>query len=140
MQKPSGHLHKTAIRVDPPLLEEGKKSIKEAEKVLDEAKGEYDKLKDKAQDLEFKFKAAARRSRHAREQRGEAEDSYYIAAKNARKAMRHAENIQREASQAAAKQAAMDRYNEVVSAANKAASEGKKDTGDKKVEHTTKTA
>jgi hypothetical protein len=31
-QKPSGHLHKTSIRVDPPLTPDGKKSIKDAEK------------------------------------------------------------------------------------------------------------
>jgi len=99
MQKPKdrGHLHTTSIRVDPPLTNEGKKSIEEAEKALDDARQEYDKLHDKAQDLEFKFKSAARISRHAREQRGEGEDAYYIAAKNWRKAARHAENLVREA-------------------------------------------
>lgn len=121
-QKPSGHLHKTSIRVDPPLTADGKKSIKEAEKALEEAKREFDILKEKAQDLEFKFKSAARISRHAREQKGESEDAYYIAAKNARKSARHAENLAREAQQAAAKQAAHDKYNEVISAANSAAS------------------
>lgn len=119
-QKPSGHLHKTSIRVDPPLTADGRKSIAEAQKALDDAKKEYDTLKDKAQDLEFKFKSAARISRHAREQKGEAEDSYYIAAKNARKTARHAENLAREAQKAAAKQAAHDKYNEVVSNANAA--------------------
>jgi chromosome segregation ATPase len=122
MQKPSGHLHKTSIRVDPPLTPDGKKSIEEADKQLDDAKKDYDKLKEKAQDLEFKFKSAARISRHAREGKGEAEDAYYIAAKNQRKAARHAENLAREAQQAAAKQAAHDKYNEVISTANNAAS------------------
>lgn len=121
-QKPSGHLHKTSIRVDPPLTTDGKKSIEEAEKALNEAKTDYDKLKEKAQDLEFKFKSAARISRHAREGKGEAEDAYYIAAKNQRKAARHAENLAREAQQAAAKQAASDKYSEVISAANSDAS------------------
>jgi hypothetical protein len=121
-QKDSGHLHKTSIRVDPPLTPDGKLSIKEAQKALEEASVEYGKLKEKAQDLEFKFKSAARISRHAREQKGEAEDAYYIAAKNARKAARHAENLAREAQKAAAKQAAHDRYNQVISAANSAAS------------------
>lgn len=131
-QKPSGHLHKTSIRVDPPLTSDGKKSIEEAEKALNEAKTDYDKLKEKAQDLEFKFKSAARISRHAREQKGEAEDAYYIAAKNQRKAARHAENLAREAQRAAAKQAAHDKYNEVISTANNAASAKKDD--DKKSE------
>lgn len=120
--KPSGHLHKTSIRVDPPLTSDGKKSIEEADKALNDAKKDYDKLKEKAQDLEFKFKSAARISRHAREGKGEAEDAYYIAAKNQRKAARHAENLAREAQRAAAKQAAHDKYNEVISAANNAAS------------------
>lgn len=79
-------------------------------------------MKEKAQDLEFKFKSAARISRHAREQKGESEDAYYISAKNARKSARHAENLSREAQQAAAKQAAHDKYNEVISAANTASS------------------
>ena len=48
VQKDQGHLHKTSIRVDPPLTADGKKSIEEAEKVLDESKKEYDKLKNKA--------------------------------------------------------------------------------------------
>jgi len=99
-QKSDAHLHKTSIRVDPPLTADGKKSISEAEKALDEAKKEYGVLKEKAQDLEFKFKSAARISRHAREGKGEAEDAYYIAAKNARKSARHAENLHREAQQA----------------------------------------
>lgn len=125
-QKPSGHLHKTSIRVDPPLTTDGKKSIEEAEKQLNEAKTDYDKLKEKAQDLEFKFKSAARISRHAREGKGESEDAYYIAEKNQRKAARHAENLAREAQRAAAKQAAADKYNEVISTANAAASAGTK--------------
>lgn len=54
-------------------------------------------MADKTQDLEFKYHAAQRRSKHAREARGEAEDAYYIAAKNARKSARHAENLAREA-------------------------------------------
>jgi hypothetical protein len=90
---------------------------------LNDAHKDYDKLKEKAQDLEFKFKSAARISRHAREGKGEAEDAYYIAAKNQRKAARHAENLAREAQRAAAKQAAADKYNEVISSANKEASE-----------------
>jgi hypothetical protein len=125
-QKPSGHLHKTSIRVDPPLTKDGKKSIEEAEKALNDTKTDYDKLKEKAQDLEFKFKSAARISRHAREQKGESEDAYYISAKNQRKAARHAENLAREAQQAAAKQAAHDKYNEVISNANNASSAGAK--------------
>lgn len=125
-QKPSGHLHKTSIRVDPPLTTDGKKSIEEAEKQLNEAKTDYDKLKEKAQDLEFKFKSAARISRHAREGKGESEDAYYIAEKNQRKAARHAENLAREAQRAAAKQAAADKYNEVISTANAASSAGAK--------------
>ena len=90
---------------------------------MNDAHKDYDKLKEKAQDLEFKFKSAARISRHAREQKGEAEDAYYIAAKNQRKAARHAENLAREAQRAAAKQAAADKYAEVISSANKEASE-----------------
>jgi len=43
--KYAGHLHETDMRVDPPLLEEGKKSIAEAEKVLEEQKTTYDKFK-----------------------------------------------------------------------------------------------
>jgi len=124
-KKPSTHLHKTSIRVDPPLTTDGKKSITESEKQLDDATKDYDKLKDKAQDYEFKFKSAARISRHAREQKGEAEDAYYISAKNQRKAARHAENLAREAQRAAAKQAAHDKYNEVISNANTAASASK---------------
>ena len=38
---------------------------------MNDAHKDYDKLKEKAQDLEFKFKSAARISRHAREQKGE---------------------------------------------------------------------
>lgn len=90
---------------------------------MNDAHKDYDKLKEKAQDLEFKFKSAARISRHAREGKGESEDAYYIAAKNQRKAARHAENLSREAQRAAAKQAASDKYNEVISSANKEASE-----------------
>lgn len=102
---------------------------------MNDAHKDYDKLKEKAQDLEFKFKSAARISRHAREQKGEAEDAYYIAAKNQRKAARHAENLAREAQRAAAKQAAADKYNEVISSANKEASEkaaAKKDAAPQK--------
>jgi len=36
-KKPSTHLHKTSIRVDPPLTTDGKKSISEAEKQLNDA-------------------------------------------------------------------------------------------------------
>jgi hypothetical protein len=122
----SHHLFKTSIRVDPPLTADGKKSIAEAEKTLDEAKKEYDTMADKSQDLEFKFKASARRSRHAREGKGEAEDAYYIAAKNARKSARHAENLARESQQAAAKQAASDKFGEIISAGNKEASDKQK--------------
>jgi len=45
-----GHLHETDMRVDPPLTDEGKKSIALAEKQLEEAKKDYDVKKAKAQE------------------------------------------------------------------------------------------
>ena len=117
----SGHLHETDMRVDPPLTDEGKKSIKEAEKVLEEAKVDYDKKKAKAQELELAFHAASRISKSAREERAKAEDRYYVASKAARKASRYADNMEREARTAAAKQAAHDKYAEVVATSNKEA-------------------
>jgi hypothetical protein len=118
----SGHLHATTIRVDPPLLDEGKKSIAAAEKELEECKVDYDKKHFKAQEKELAFHAASRVSIAAREERAKAEDRFYIASKAARKAMRLAENLQREARLAAAKQAAADKYAEVISSGNKDAS------------------
>lgn len=98
-----GHLHETDMRVDPPLLDEGKKSIAEAEKVLEETKADYDKKKKIAEEKELAFHAAARVSKAARENRAKAEDRYYIGSKAARKAMRYAENMEREAKFAAAR-------------------------------------
>lgn len=118
-KKGSGHLHETDMRVDPPLLEEGKKSIAEAEKVLEEQKAQYDKFKHIAVEKELAFHAAARVSKAARENRAKAEDRYYIGKKAARKAMRYAENMAREAMWAAARQAAADKFNEVIATANK---------------------
>ena len=118
----SGHLHETDIRVDPPLLPDGKKAIAEAEKDVEEAKKDYDVKHAKAQAQELAFHAASRISKAAREERAKAEDRYYISSKGARKAARLAENLEREARLAAAKQAAADKYAEVISAANKEAS------------------
>lgn len=119
-KKYDGHLHETDMRVDPPLLEDGKKSIAQAEKTLEEQKEDYDKKKKFAEEKELAFHAASRVSKAARENRAKAEDRYYLASKEARKAMRYAENMQREAKMAAARQAAADKYNEVIAAANKA--------------------
>jgi len=121
-KKGDAHLHETDMRVDPPLLDEGKRSIAAAEKELEERKTEYDKFKKFAEEKELAFHAAARVSKAARENRAKAEDRYYIASKAARKAMRYAENMEREAKFAAARQAAHDKYNEVIAAANKEAS------------------
>jgi len=117
----SGHLHETDMRVDPPLLDEGKRSIAAAEKELEERKAEYDKFKAIAMEKELAFHAAARVSTAARENRAKAEDRYYIGSKAARKAARYAENMEREARWAAARQAAHDKFNEVMAAANKEA-------------------
>lgn len=116
------HLHETDMRVDPPLLDDGKKSIAEAEKSLEDAKEDYDKKKKKSEEKELAFHAASRVSKAARESRAKAEDRYYISAKAARKAMRYAENMEREAKFAAARQAAHDKYNEVIATANHQAS------------------
>ena len=64
-----GHLHETDIRVDPPLLEAGKKSIAEADKQLEEAKADYDVKKKKAEEQELAFHASSRISKAAREER-----------------------------------------------------------------------
>lgn len=113
------HLHETEMRVDPPLTAEGKKSIAEAEHALEEAKADYDHKKAKAQELELAFHAAARISKSARDERAKAEDRYYVAQKASRKASRYADNMQREAQSAAARQAAHDKYAEVVATSNK---------------------
>jgi hypothetical protein len=120
-KKFDGHLHETDMRVDPPLLDDGKKSIAHAEKTLEEQKEDYDKKKKFTEEKELAFHAAARVSKAARENRAKAEDRYYLASKEARKAMRYAENMEREAKMAAARQAAADKYNEVIASANKAA-------------------
>jgi len=117
--KSDGHLHETDMRVDPPLTDEGKKSIALAEKQLEEAKKDYDVKKAKAQEEELKFHAAARVSKAAREERAKAEDRYYIASKSSRKAARYAENMEREQKSASARQAAHDKYAEVIAAANR---------------------
>jgi hypothetical protein len=104
-------------------LEEGKKSIAAAEKELEECKVDYDKKHAAAQEKELAFHAASRVSIAAREERAKAEDRYFIAGKAARKATRLAENLEREARLAAAKQAAADKYAEVISAGNKASTE-----------------
>jgi len=102
-KKFDGHLHETDMRVNPPLLDDGKKSISAAEKVLEEQKADYDGKKKAAEDKELKFHAASRVSKASREERAKAEDRYYIASKEARKAMRYAENMEREARFAAAR-------------------------------------
>jgi hypothetical protein len=128
-----GHLHETDMRVDPPLTDEGKKSIAAAEKALEESKTDYDKKKATAQEHELKFHAAARVSKAAREERAKAEDRYYISSKGARKAARYAENMEREAKTASARQAAQDKYQEVIAAANKEATAKENATSKKKV-------
>ena len=118
-KKFDGHLHETDMRVNPPLTDEGKKSISVAEKTLEEAKADYDKKKAGAQEMELKFHAAARISKASREERAKAEDRYYIQSKDSRKAARYAENMEREAQFAGARQAAADKFQEVVANANK---------------------
>jgi hypothetical protein len=110
------------MRVDPPLTDEGKKSIAAAEKTLEDSKEDYDKKKVIAQSKELEFHAAARISKAAREERAKAEDRYYIQSKAARKAARYAENMEREAQKASARQAAADKFQEVIATSNKAAS------------------
>lgn len=102
-KKFDGHLHETDMRVNPPLTDEGKKSISVAEKTLEEAKASYDTKKAKAQEQELKFHAAARISKASREERAKAEDRYYIQAKESRKSARYAENMEREAQNAGAR-------------------------------------
>ena len=99
-RKNDGHIHEPDIRVDPPLTEEGKKFIAQAEKDLDDVKKLYDEKKRKLVEAELAFHAAARLSKAAREDKAKAEDRAFLSGKSASKASKYAENIEKEAKKA----------------------------------------